>query len=245
MSLDLLVFGAHPDDVEISCGGLVHRMATLGHRVGICDFTRGEMGTRGDVATRAAEAEEARGILGAEVRINLGLPDTRLSAVEPSHMEAVVKVLREHRPRLVVAPYWVDQHPDHEEASKLVTRATFLAGLGKYPPAGSGRFRPVAVVYTMFRRPFETRFIVDISASLEAKLHSVAAHRSQTYAPPGDPNPTRLTRSDFLDNLRARARFYGGRIGVDYGEAFTTREEVAVDDPVTAFTGARADRLLG
>ncbi|HVP37665.1 MAG TPA: bacillithiol biosynthesis deacetylase BshB1 [Candidatus Saccharimonadales bacterium] len=243
--LDLLVFGAHPDDVEISCGGLVHRMGARGYRVGICDLTRGEYGTRGDEAARAAEAEAARVILGAAVRLNLGLPDTALNRHDRAQLGAVVEVLRAHRPRLVVAPYWIDQHPDHEEASALVTRGCFLAGIKKFESRTAARHRPVTVLYSMFRRPFEARVIVDVSDSLEPKLEAVAAHRTQTWAPPGDPDTTRISQPGFLESLRARARFYGSRIGVAYGEAFTAREELGVDDPVQAFVGGRTDRLLG
>jgi N-acetylglucosamine malate deacetylase 1 len=244
-ALDLLAFGAHPDDVEISCGGLMHKMSSRGYRVGICDLTMGEYGTRGTSEVRAAEAESARAILGAATRFNLGLPDTALNRLARAQLSAVVEVLRAHRPRMVVAPYWIDQHPDHEEASGLVTRACFLSGLKKFESATPGRHRPVTVLYSMFRRPFEARLIVDISDSLEAKMSAVSAHGTQVSATPEDPEPTRLTQPDFLESLRARARFYGSRIGVKYGEAFAAREELGVDDPVQAFVGARADRLLG
>ncbi|MBI5835730.1 MAG: bacillithiol biosynthesis deacetylase BshB1 [Candidatus Eisenbacteria bacterium] len=244
-ALDLLAFGAHPDDVEIVCGGLVHKMSSRGYRVGICDLTRGEMGSRGDGSRREQEAEEARRILGAALRVNLGLPDTGLSRADRAQLSAVVEVLRRHRPRMVVAPYWIDQHPDHEEASALVTRAGFLAGLKKYETPTPERHRPVVVLYSMYRRPFEARLIVDVSGSLEAKLQAVAAHTTQTSVSTDDPTPTRLTGPEFLEGLRARARFYGSRIGVAYGEAFASREELGVDDPLQAFVGARADRLLG
>ena len=245
MPLDVLAFGAHPDDVEISCGATLHKLASLGRRVGICDLTRGEASTRGTVQIRAGEAEAARRLLGAEARVNLGLPDTALSRADRAQLTAVVETLRAHRPRLVIAPYWIDQHPDHEEASALVTRAAFVAGLKNFANAGGDRFRPVTLLYTMFRRPFEAALVVDVTGSLEAKLDSVRAHRSQTHAEAGDADATRLTRPDFLAALEARARFYGGRIGVLHGEAFCAREELAVDDPVQAFVGERADRILG
>ena len=245
MSFDLLAFGAHPDDVEITCGALVHKMASRGYRVAICDFTRGEMGTRGDVESRAREAEEARRILGVEARANLGLPDTAVDRQDRSHLAAVVEALRQFRPRLVIAPYGVDQHPDHEEASALVTRATFVAGLAKFETPTMGRHRPVSTIYSMYRRPFDAHFIVDVSDSFNAKMEAIRAHRSQVFADPGDPNPTRLTSPEFLASLVARGQFYGLRIGAKYGEPFMSREELPVDDPLAAFAGTRTGRLLG
>lgn len=245
MGFDLLAFGAHPDDVEITCGALVHKMAASGYRVAICDFTRGEMGTRGDVATRAREAEEARRILGVEARVNLGLPDTAVNRQDRAHLSAVVEVLRQFKPRLVIAPYGVDQHPDHEEASALVTRATFVAGLARFETPTMDRHRPVTTVYSMYRRPFDAHFIVDVSDSFDVKMEAVRAHRSQVFADPEDPNPTRLTSPDFLQSLVARGQFYGSRIGVKYGEPYMSREELSVSDPVAAFAGVRSGRLLG
>jgi bacillithiol biosynthesis deacetylase BshB1 len=245
MALDLLAFGAHPDDVEITCGALIHKMSQRGYRVGICDVTRGEMGTRGDAATREKEAEAARKILGAELRLNLELPDTAVNRQDRGHLVAVVEAIRKTRPRLVIAPYHIDQHPDHEEVSALVTRACFVAGLARFATPTMERHRPVSTVYSMYRRPFDAHFIVDVSDSFAAKLEAVRAHDSQVHADPGDPNPTRISSPDFLEGLEARGRFYGSRIGVRYGEAFLSREELSVEDPIAAFAGTRPDRLLG
>ena len=162
MALDALCFGAHPDDVELTSGGLAARLSAHGHAVGIVDLTRGELGTRGDVATRAAEAQAAARALGVAVRRNLELPDGALDRHAAGQLRAVVKCLREHRPALVVAPDRHDEHPDHVEASYLVARACYLAGLAKYAASGE-RFRPGRLMFALYRSSVAPHVVVDVS----------------------------------------------------------------------------------
>jgi len=146
MALDALCFGAHPDDIELSCGGLAARLAAHGHAVGLVDLTQGERASRGDVATRAREAAEAAKRLGVALRVNLELPDTGLDARSPEQLRRVVGCLREHRPALVVAPDRHDEHPDHVEGSSLVARACYLSGLARFEAPGE-RFRPARLLF--------------------------------------------------------------------------------------------------
>ena len=134
-SVDLLVFGPHPDDLEIGLGGSIAKHVALGHRVGLCDLTRGELGTNGKPEERVAEAEAARAVLGAEWRENLGLPDGDIGG-DRSHLRTIVEVIRRARPKTIAIPYERDRHPDHVAASRLLTRAAFQSGLGRYAAAG-------------------------------------------------------------------------------------------------------------
>lgn len=232
MPLDALCFGAHPDDVELTCGGLVARLAAHGHRVGIVDLTRGERGTRGDVATRAREAEAAARILGAG-RENLGLPDCGLDRHDPGQLRAVVDCLRRHRPGLVVAPDRHDEHPDHVEASHLVASACHHAGLAGYAAAGE-RHRPARILFALYRSATEPHLVVDVSEVWEKRMAAIRAHASQLD--PGHPTPsgpgaaTYLTAPGFLDSVEARARTWGALLGVTHAEGFRVRGPWPVAD---------------
>src|SRR5262245_47404291 len=148
MALDALFFGAHPDDVELTSAGLAARLATHGHAVGIVDLTRGEMASRGTVEVRSHEAQAAAEALGVTLRENLGLPDTGIDRRDRAHLRAVVEILRRHRPRLVVAPFADDAHPDHVEAAHLVARACYLAGLARFDATGE-RHRPARLLHVL------------------------------------------------------------------------------------------------
>jgi bacillithiol biosynthesis deacetylase BshB1 len=191
--LDALFFGAHPDDVELSSGGLAALLSAHGHAVGVTDLTRGEKGTRGDVEERAAEAAAAARELGLVWRGNLGLRDLGLDRHDHGQQAAVVACLREHRPRLVVAPDPDDAHPDHVEASRLVERACYLAGLARYetgPPAagdtpggpsagGLARHRPERLLFALYRSAARPHLVVDVSAAWERRMRAVREHQSQ------------------------------------------------------------------
>lgn len=219
MPLDALCFGAHPDDVELTCGGLVARLAAHGHQVGIVDLTRGERGTRGDVATRAREAESAAAKLGAR-RMSLGLPDCGLDRHDAGQLRAVVECLREHRPGLVVAPDRHDEHPDHVEASYLVTRACHFAGLSGYAAAGE-RHRTERLLFALYRAGTEAHLVVDVSEVWEQRMNAVREHRSQMDPAAGA--PTYLTAEGFLAAVEGRARAWGALAGVTHAEAFRVR----------------------
>ena len=227
MALDALCFGAHPDDVELTCGGLVARLAAHGHPVGIVDLTRGERGTRGDVATRAREAEAAAKLLGAAKRTTLGLPDCGLDRHDAAQLRAVVECLREHRPGLVVAPDAHDDHPDHVEASYLVARACYLAGLAGHGAAGE-RHRPARLLFALYRSGTEPHLVVDVSEVWETRMAAIRAHRSQLE--PGAGAATYLTAEGFLEAVESRARAWGALAGARHAEGFRVRGPWPVHD---------------
>jgi bacillithiol biosynthesis deacetylase BshB1 len=226
MALDALFFGAHPDDVELTSGGLAAMLASHGHRVGIVDLTRGEAGTRGTPAQRAREAEAAAAALGVAARINLELPDTGLRAGDREQLAAVIGCLREHRPSLVVAPDRHDEHPDHIEASQLVSRAGHLAGLTRAGGEGQ-RFRPDRLLFALYRRLVLPHVVVDITPVWERRVAALRAHVSQIE---GEGPSTYLTDPGFLGEVESRARVFGASIGARFGEGYRARGPIAVRD---------------
>jgi bacillithiol biosynthesis deacetylase BshB1 len=236
-AVDALFFGAHPDDVELTSGGLAALLAAHGHAVAIVDLTRGEAGTRGTPETRAREAQDAARALGVAGRTNLGLPDLGLDRRDRAQMRAVVECLRARRPRLVVAPDRHDAHPDQVEASHLVARACYLAGLARADAAGS-RHRPERLLFALYRSLSHAHLVVDVTPVWERRVAAIAAHRSQLEG--GEGASTYLTSSDFLPEVEARARMFGAAIGVRYGEGYRTRGPLAVADARALIGGAHA-----
>jgi bacillithiol biosynthesis deacetylase BshB1 len=239
MALDALCFGAHPDDIELSCGGLAARLATHGHAVGLVDLTRGERASRGDTATRAREAAEAAKHLGVAVRVNLELPDTGLDANDREQMRRVVACLREHRPPLVVAPDRHDEHPDHVEASALVARACYLAGLARYDAPGE-RFRPTRMLFAIHRSGVAPHVLVDVSAVWERRQQALRAHASQLDPAAGP--ATYLTAPGFLEAVEARARAWGALAGVTHAEGYRVRGPHVVLDARALLAGSGGAR---
>lgn len=235
-ALDLLAVGAHPDDVEISCGGTLALSALQGYRVGILDLTRGELGTNGDPETRAGEAARAAGILGVAIRRNAGLPDGGITAGEPTQERALVALLRELRPAVVFSHFVRDRHPDHVEASRLVDRAVYLAGLRRYEAPGDP-FRPAARWQFASRIGFHPAVVVDITPTWERKREAIEAHQSQVSRAAPDRIPTALNTPDFLGRIEARARHFGMMIGARYGEPFVSEDPVGFRE-LRAFLGA-------
>ena len=226
--MDALFFGAHPDDVELTSGGLAALLASHGHAVGIVDLTRGEAGTRGTPELRAREAQAAARELGVAHRVCLGLPDTGLDSRDRAQVTTVVQCLREHRPSLVVAPDRHDPHPDHIEGSRLVARATLLAGLTRFPAAGE-RHRPGRLLFAVYRTLSPApHVVVDVTPVWERRERALRAHASQLGA--GEGLSTYLTGSDFLAEVEARARVLGASIGARYGEGFRVRGPFALRD---------------
>lgn len=225
--MDAVFFGAHPDDVELTSGGLAALLAANGHAVLIADLTRGEMATRGDVAVRTAESAAAAQALGVAERTNLSLPDCGLDRHDRAQLAAVVACLREHRPTLVVAPSRRDAHPDHIEASHLVTRACYLAGLARYPAPGE-RFRPARLLYSLYRSGETPQLVVDVSTVWERRMAALAAHRSQLDPAAGP--ATYLTAPGFLEEVEARGRHFGALAGVRHGEGYRLRGPVVLHD---------------
>lgn len=227
MRLDALFFGAHPDDVELTSGGLAALLAAHGHRVGLVDLTRGERASRGTVEERAAESRAAADALGVALRVTAGLPDLGLDRRDRAQLAAVVALLRTHAPRLVVAPDRDDAHPDHVEGSHLVARACYLAGLARYEAPGE-RHRPERLLFALYRGDARPHLVVDVSAAWEQRMAALRAHRSQLE--PGRGPATYLTAPDFLATVEARARALGALIGARHGEGYRVRGPVAVSD---------------
>jgi bacillithiol biosynthesis deacetylase BshB1 len=219
MKLDILAFGAHPDDVEISVGGTLISEARQGKNVGLIDLTRGEMGTRGTVEIRNQEAEEARKIIGAVVRENLEMPDAFLET-NAENLEKVIRVIRKYQPDIVITNAPSDRHPDHGHAASLVVEACFKAGLRKYQVDGTGEnaWRPKAIYQYMQFYIHQASFVYDISHVIDEKVACVLAHKSQFFNPESKEPETVISSPQFKENLRARASEYGIQAGFDYGE---------------------------
>ncbi|PCJ83568.1 MAG: bacillithiol biosynthesis deacetylase BshB1 [Flavobacteriales bacterium] len=231
--LDMLAFGAHPDDVELGCGGTILKHIYLGKKVGIVDLTRGELGTRGSADIRDEEAANASEILEVEVRVNLGMADGFFQN-DKAHQLEVIKTIRQYQPEIVLtnAPY--DRHPDHGRGSQLVSEACFLAGLAKIETDFNGqkqdKWRPKSVYHYIQYRQMKPDIIVDISPFMEKKLETIKAFASQFYDPNSKEPKTVISSPDFLDFVIARARSYGGMIGVKYAEAYTVERPVGTNN---------------
>jgi bacillithiol biosynthesis deacetylase BshB1 len=231
MNLDLLAIAAHPDDVELTCGGTMLKMAQAGYKTGILDLTAGEMGTRGTPETRGKEATAAAKILKVRYRGTLGVPD---SDVQPSrqHKLRLAAALRELRPRTVILPYWEARHPDHYHASTLGYEGCFLAGLKQLPIEGEP-FRPHKILYATAFTGVRPTFVVDITAQFKHRHQAIRAFASQ-FGPRSASKKTNvfLAIDRLEDEMNQLARHYGDMIGVRYGEPFLQKEMMKVNDVV-------------
>jgi N-acetylglucosamine malate deacetylase 1 len=223
MSVDLLVVGPHPDDIEIGAGGIVARHAALGFSVGLCDLTAGEMGSNGTVEQRLKEAEAARQVLGALWRENLRLPDRRLGS-DPAHADAVTALVRRQRPRVVAAPYWVDRHPDHGAASALVSEAVFNSGLRRYPAEGEP-WKVEWVCYYFINDGTAPAFVVDVTDVYERKRQALDCYASQ-FRPGPNAVSTRLNTPLFRQLVESRDAQFGAQVGVTWAEGIVVKEPV-------------------
>jgi bacillithiol biosynthesis deacetylase BshB1 len=230
-AIDLLAIGAHPDDVELTCGGTLIKTARAGYRTAAIDLTGGETGTHGSRDLRAAEAERAAGVLGLAVRRHAGLPDAGLHNTDATR-RAVVGLIRELRPRVVILPYPIGRHPDHRIASELCRDASYLAGLRNYPADGEPH-RPEKILFTQSYRedPVKPTFVVDVSDEFEAKLAAIRCYASQFDGKmaAGEIFPA---GGDIYDNVRMHCARYGSLIRTAYGEPYFTHETVRIDDVV-------------
>jgi bacillithiol biosynthesis deacetylase BshB1 len=231
MKLDLLAIAPHPDDVELTCGGTMLKMAQTGYSTGILDLTRGETGTRGTPATRLKEAERAGRLLGAKVRRNLGLPDAHLRVCD-EFKAAIAEIIREFEPNTVILPYWQGRHPDHYTAATLGYEACFVAGLKNYSLPGEA-FRPFKIIYAAAYADVRPTFAVDITKQYDGRRRAILAYASQ-FNPPKKDRQSKVALP--LDELEARmgdtARHYGRMIGVKYAEGFVVKEVMQADDVV-------------
>ena len=234
--LDVLAFGTHPDDLELCCGGTLILLASRGYRVGAVDLTRGELGTRGSAEIRSQETAAANEILKLSLRENLGIPDGNIEKSQ-ENIRRVIQVLREHRPRLVLAPYWEERHYDHVHGSELVSEAAFYSGLAKID-TGQECFRPYRVLYYMGRVGFRPSFVVDVTVTFDAKMRALRSYQSQFHsgAESKTSEPETLISTPYaLEVVETMARHYGAMIGARYGEPFRVREALEISDPAGFF----------
>jgi N-acetylglucosamine malate deacetylase 1 len=231
MNLDLLAIAAHPDDVELTCGGTLLKMAQRGYKTGILDLTAGEMGTRGTPELRTKEAAKAANLLSVKWRGTLGVPD---SDVQPSrqHKVRLAAMIRQIRPKTVILPYWEARHPDHYHASTLGYEACFLAGLKQLPIEGEA-FRPFKILYSTSYADVRPTFVVDITAQYEQRRKAILAFASQFRPGKGEKISKVHLAIDRLEaEMNQLARLYGQMIGVNYGEPFLQKELMKVEDVV-------------
>jgi N-acetylglucosamine malate deacetylase 1 len=234
MKLDILAIAAHPDDVELSCGGTLLSHINKGYKVGILDLTRGELGTRGTAQTRTIEAAEASRILGVHARENVKIPDGFFRNDE-EHQRAIIPYIRKYRPTIVLANAIEDRHPDHGRGAELIYDACFLSGLRKIvtqDETGTNQeaWRPTHIYHCIQDRYIKPHFIIDITAHWHTKLEAIKAYRTQFYDPNSTEPNSYISSAEFMDFLEARAREYGHSIGVKYGEGFTVCRIPAIDD---------------
>jgi N-acetylglucosamine malate deacetylase 1 len=226
--VDLLVFGPHPDDIEIGLGATVAKHAAFGHRVGLCDLTAGEMGSNGTVEERLAEAEAARGELGAAWRVNLRWAD-RAIGEDPDHIREATALIREARPRTVALPYWSDRHPDHVAASRLLTEAVFNSKLRRYDTRGVA-WRPEWICYYFINDSATPSFVIDVSEHYEVKRRALRCHASQFRGNVAGTVQTRLTSPLFQQLVESRDAQFGALAGVAFAEGVVVREPIVRAD---------------
>lgn len=222
--LDILVIAAHPDDAELSCSGTIAAHIAQGFKVGILDLTQGEMGTRGTPELRLQESDEAAKILGLTARHNLGFSDVFFSE-DKAHQVAVARIIRKYKPEIVLANAVTDRHPDHGKGGSLASKACFASGLRMLETAWEGTpqeaWRPKSVFHYIQNNYIEPDFVVDISAYWDVKKASILAFKSQFYDPGSNEPQSFISSPEFLDFIEARAKEFGHKISVKYGEGFT------------------------
>ena len=232
MNLDSIIFAAHPDDAELAMAGTIAKMTANNFKVGIIDFTKGELGTRGTPEIRQEEARKAGDILKISVRENLSIPDGNVIDNQENLIK-VITTIRKYKPKIIFAPYFNDRHPDHIDVSKIVKRAMFQTGLKKVETSDNGTtqasFRPAHLYYYMQTYTFEPSFIIDISDSYETKMKAVRAYESQFFNPESKEPETFISKPNFVSYVESRAKFYGFQIRKNYGEPFYCEEDIELD----------------
>lgn len=231
MKIDILAFGAHPDDVELGCGGTITKLISEGKTCVIVDLTKGEMGTRGTDETRRIEAGNSAKILGVSARENLGMKDGFLVNSEEYQL-MIVKMIRKYRPEIVLANAIDDRHPDHAKGAKLVSDACFLSGLRKIETSEDGEnqevWRPKHIFNYIQWKNIKPEFVIDISEHLDKKIEACMAFKTQFYDPNSKEPETPITSKDFYESLTYRAQDLGRLSGVAYAEGFTTEKLIAL-----------------
>jgi bacillithiol biosynthesis deacetylase BshB1 len=233
MNLDILAFGIHPDDVELSCGGTIAKHKNLGYKVGIIDLTRGELGSRGSGDLRLLEAQKAAEILKVDIRENLGMEDAWALDNQENSLK-IIQMIRKYRPKVVLCNAKQDRHPDHAKGAEMVTKACFLSGLVKIETELNGSkqdyYRP-QVVYNYFQFQFQNPdFAVDVSDFEDKKFEAIQAYSSQFYDATSDEVETFISQKGFLDVIRYHDAVLGKSIGVSYAEGFQLNKTLGVND---------------
>ena len=232
MKLDILAFGAHPDDVELGCGGTLAKEISLGKKVGIIDLTRGELGTRGSVEIRNQEAADAAKILGISIRENLDMRDG-FFVNDEAHQLKIIEMIRKYQPEIVICNAIDDRHIDHGKGSKLVSDSCFLSGLMKIETEHKGDkqqvWRPKLVYHYIQWKNITPDFVVDITGFNEKRVEAILAYGSQFYNPNSNEPETLIASKNFLESLNYRAQDLGRLIGTDFAEGFTVERYLAVN----------------
>ena len=232
MKLDILAIGAHPDDVELSCGATIAKEIANGKKVGILDLTRGELGTRGSAEIRDKEAADAAEILGVSVRENLAFADG-FFVNDKEHQLEIIKIIRKYKPEVVLCNATEDRHIDHPKGSKLASDACFLSGLRKIETELEGKtqeaWRPKKVYHYIQWQPMEPDFVVDVTGYMDVKAKAVKAYASQFFDPNSKEPESPITSKNFIDSVLYRANDLGRLIGVESAEGFVSERYVAVD----------------
>ena len=236
IQLDVLAVFSHPDDAELSVAGTLLKLKAQGYRTGVCDMTRGEMGTRGTPEIRAQEAFDAARILKLDVRLNLEQPDGHVWPTEVARI-AVVRALRAHKPKVLLTTHEDDPHPDHANTSIIVRQAARLASMGRYDEEfGLPPVPMPAIMHSLFSRRIVPSFVVDVSGFVEEKMASIKAYTSQFYSETSQEPQTRISALGFLAEIEYRMRYFGSLIGAEAGEPFYVREALNVEDPLALLT---------
>ncbi len=236
LQLDVLAVFSHPDDAELSVAGTLLKLKSLGYRTGVCDLTRGEMGTRGTPEIRAREAQEAARIMKLDVRVNLDQPDGHVWPSETART-AFVRLLRTYKPKVLITTHEDDPHPDHAHTSIIVRQAARLATMGRYDEESALAPVPMpAIMHSLFSRRIVPSFVVDVSDFVDEKMGAIRAYGSQFYNAESKEPVTRISDRNFLREIEVRMGYFGSLIGVTAGEPFYVREALNVDDPLALLT---------
>ena len=234
--LDVLAIFSHPDDAELSVAGTLLKLKSFGYRTGVCDLTRGEMGTRGTPEIREREAADAARLMKLDARLNLAQPDGHVQATEVARL-AMVRLLRTHKPKVLLTTHEDDPHPDHANTSIIVRQAARLATMGRYDEeSGLSPVPMPAIMHSLFSRRIVPSFVVDVSGFVDEKMSAIRAYKSQFYDAESKEPSTRISARGFLREIEVRMGYFGSLIGVAAGEPFYVREALNVDDPLALLT---------
>lgn len=231
MKLDILAFGVHPDDVELGCSGTIISAIAEGKKVGIVDLTQGELGTRGTIETRYAEATAAAKVMGVSARENLKMDDGFFKH-DKKNIREVIRAIRKYQPEIILCNAPEDRHPDHGRSAKLVAEAAFLSGLRKIETKEDGKmqaaWRPTYVFHYIQDRFLQPSFVIDITESFEKKMEAILCYKTQFNSPSNDEPQTYISSPQFMETVKARALMLGKRIGVQYAEGFISEKVIGL-----------------